>query len=343
MQMQFEIESYSGTMTFLNDEQIHLKLTDKKHLVCYATIIESNNTDLKNMVLSQAFTLMEKCFQNEPNHCVEIYVKPENMVAEFTATFDYFNIDLKIILRRELLSNDEQLTMRINRYETTIEALTQKINKLEQLIAMVSHSEINLKIGSLPMRKCFYHHLSTAETLNINQSIPLHIFEFPYSESFPIHSKELVLYLYLNEGLVPTFNDSDKTTIPKTSEHYLWQELEGRHEWNYSKIPSFYQLEQIIFVLFINPRDDTPEKYSNKIKSVLKFHIDRILSTQIRHIPKHVNVMYKIYPSFMQSIEHPEICEIYPLKDLIQPTTKGNKFARTIKSEEMIKKLSFNF
>ena len=145
--MTFEYINYS-IVSSLNERTIYIKVIDTISFMCYESNIDSKELRLSND-LGDSYKLMCKCFQKEDGYNLIISVNTGIMKLAFVAIIEgYFKINFEIMLKEKIMSNDGQLSLNFNRIEQkqshAIQLLTQKLEKLEEIIEAQSYAEICL-------------------------------------------------------------------------------------------------------------------------------------------------------------------------------------------------------
>ena len=146
------IQNYSVVLS-LNERTIYLKLTDQVNFTSYEANLDSKEIRVP-IELNDAFQMMRNCFEETENHKTAVSVTAGIMRVAFAAVVGgYMKMNLDVLLKEKIMSNDGQLTTTINRMEQKQQAnmddmakkykeLEKKIKKLDEIIDAVSNAHI---------------------------------------------------------------------------------------------------------------------------------------------------------------------------------------------------------
>lgn len=146
------IQNYSVVLS-LNERTIYLKLTDQVNFTSYEANLDSKEIRVP-IELNDAFQMMRNCFDETENHKTAVSVTAGIMRVAFAALVGgYMKMNLDVLLKEKIMSNDGQLTTTINRMEQKQQAnmddmakkykeLEKKIKKLDEIIDAVSNAHI---------------------------------------------------------------------------------------------------------------------------------------------------------------------------------------------------------
>lgn len=146
------IQNYSVVLSF-NERTIYLKLTDQVNFTSYEANLDSKEIRVP-IELNDAFQMMRNCFDETENHKTAVSVTAGIMRVAFAALVGgYMKMNLDVLLKEKIMSNDGQLTTTINRMEQKQQAnmddmakkykeLEKKIKKLDEIIDAVSNAHI---------------------------------------------------------------------------------------------------------------------------------------------------------------------------------------------------------
>ena len=150
----FEQNGYS-IVTSLNERNIYIKCVDQINFTNYETNLDQKELRLQ-FDLSDIYNIINRCFDESEGYSVNFNVSSVSLKLTFNATVGGFlKVSFETLLREKILSNDGQLTTKINMMEQKYEALSKKfekfIEKYEktqeenlQLMNAISNAEIIL-------------------------------------------------------------------------------------------------------------------------------------------------------------------------------------------------------
>jgi len=113
----------------LNERTIYFKITDIVSFYQYEGNVDSKELRL-NIELKDAYTIITNCFENNKGYNVSISVNSNVLKMQYSALIGGFlKMEIEVMLREKVMTNDGQLTINFNRLE---QKLVAGLNKLEQ-------------------------------------------------------------------------------------------------------------------------------------------------------------------------------------------------------------------
>lgn len=165
----FSTKQYS-IATSKGDRTLYIKVVDIVAYLCY-----EGNLEYKGSSLDDTYTIVTKCFADEPDYKYTLSITNGTMKIGFSATIGgFFKIAFDAFLKEKVMSGDGQLTMNFMRLE-------QHCNKLEkQLEEQQKKSEQDIQrlmdiIGKMDVFVAPAHHWThrthTHHTANIASTV----------------------------------------------------------------------------------------------------------------------------------------------------------------------------
>jgi hypothetical protein len=177
MSTMFEQNGYS-IVTSLNERNIYIKCVDQINFTNYETNLDQKELRLQ-FDLSDIYNIINRCFDESEGYSVNFNVSSVSLKLTFNATVGGFlKVSFETLLREKILSNDGQLTTKINMMEQKYEALSKKfekfIEKYEktqeenlQLINAISNAEIILCPHNQSACHIFTEHIYKMNSISI--------------------------------------------------------------------------------------------------------------------------------------------------------------------------------
>lgn len=137
----FTKRNYSILTSLNDDKTIYIKITDTVNFICYEENIQQSELR-KDITLKNHYELIQKCFASETGFAVYICVTDRCLQLKFHAMVGGFlQIDFVLFIKEKILSNDGQLTAKINRQDMALQTvlvqcqtLATEIKKLQDII-----------------------------------------------------------------------------------------------------------------------------------------------------------------------------------------------------------------
>lgn len=203
----FEFKQYS-IVSSLNERNIYIKLTDNVNFINYEGNVDAKELRLQ-FELPDIYNLIKNCFEQKPDFVVSFNVSSGNIKLLFNAKVGGFlKVNFEALLREKVLSNDDRLTLNINKTEQKYLSLLKRIEELEK-INNKRHEEVENIIKK--------HQEENNRIL------------------------EAICNTYINIGL-----DNVKSPNFKLNSKIL--ELNSRQNLDYTKINAFYNLEKLTII-----------------------------------------------------------------------------------------------
>lgn len=177
MSTMFEQNGYS-IVTSLNERNIYIKCVDQINFTNYETNLDQKELRLQ-FDLSDIYNIINRCFDESEGYSVNFNVSSVSLKLTFNATVGGFlKVSFETLLREKILSNDGQLTTKINMMEQKYEALSKKfenfIEKYEktqeenlQLMNAISNAEISLTPHNAATTCIFTYHIFKMNSISI--------------------------------------------------------------------------------------------------------------------------------------------------------------------------------